>query len=50
MNFFLALEIFAATLAPLCVALVPVAIGHDPGLAQRIVRMDGAPAHSADAR
>ncbi|QQC64046.1 hypothetical protein [Paraburkholderia ginsengisoli] len=43
MNFFLALEIFAVTLALLCVALVPVAIGRDPGLMPRIVRMDAVP-------
>ena len=44
MNVFLALEIFAITLALLCVALVPVAIGHDTGLAPRLVRMDAVPA------
>ena len=44
MNFFLALETFAITLALLCVALVPVAIGRDPGLTRRIVRIDAVPA------
>jgi hypothetical protein len=43
MNLFLALEIFSATLALVCVALVPVAIGHDPGFMRTIVRMDGVP-------
>jgi hypothetical protein len=43
MNLFLALEIFAVTLALLCVALVPVAIGRDTGLARRIVRLDAVP-------
>ncbi|MFM0594413.1 MULTISPECIES: hypothetical protein [Paraburkholderia] len=38
-----ALETFAVALALLCVALVPVAIRRDPGLARRIVRMDGLP-------
>lgn len=37
------LEIFAAALALLCLALVPVAIRRDPGLARRIVRMDALP-------
>ena len=36
-----ALEIFAVALALLCVALVPVAIRRDPGLARPIVRIDG---------
>jgi hypothetical protein len=43
MNLLLALEIFAATLALLCMALVPVAIGHDSGLMRNIVRMDSVP-------
>ncbi len=38
-----ALEFFAVALALLCVALVPVAIRRDPGLARRIVRMDALP-------
>ncbi|EIF30328.1 hypothetical protein BCh11DRAFT_05814 [Burkholderia sp. Ch1-1] len=38
-----ALELFAAALALLCVALVPVAIRRDPGLARPIVRMDALP-------
>ncbi|MFC6309274.1 hypothetical protein E2553_18500 [Paraburkholderia dipogonis] len=37
------LEIIAIALALLCVALVPIAIGHDPGLARRVVRMDALP-------
>jgi len=37
------LEIFAAALALLCVALVPVAFRRDPGLARPIVRMDALP-------
>jgi hypothetical protein len=43
MNLSLALEIFAATLALLCMALVPVAISHDSGLMRNIVRMDSVP-------
>lgn len=43
MDLSLALETLAVALALLCVALVPVAIRHDPGLARRIVRMDGLP-------
>ncbi|MFM0337779.1 hypothetical protein [Paraburkholderia fungorum] len=39
----LALEIFAVVLALFCVLLMPVAIRRDPGLARRIVRMDGLP-------
>jgi hypothetical protein len=38
-----ALEVFAIALALLCVALVPIAIRRDPGLARRIVRMDALP-------
>lgn len=37
------LELFAAALALLCVALVPAALRRDPGLARRIVRMDALP-------
>lgn len=37
------LELFALALALLCVALVPVAVRRDPGLARRIVRMDALP-------
>jgi hypothetical protein len=44
MNILLPLETFAITLALLCVALVPVAIGRDPGLARRVVRIDAVPA------
>ncbi|WP_025600514.1 hypothetical protein [Burkholderia sp. WSM2230] len=36
-----ALEIVAVTLALFCVALVPVALRRDPGLARPIVRIDG---------
>lgn len=43
MNIMLVLETVAVALALLCVALVPVAIGCDSGLARRIVRMDGLP-------
>lgn len=43
MNISLALETFAVVLVLLCVALVPVAVRRDPGLARRIVRMDGLP-------
>jgi hypothetical protein len=43
MNLFPALEIFAATLALLCMALVPVATGHDSGLMRNIVRMESVP-------
>ncbi|PQV52934.1 hypothetical protein [Paraburkholderia sp. BL21I4N1] len=39
----LALETFSVALALLCVALVPVAIRRDPGLARRMVKMDGLP-------
>jgi hypothetical protein len=38
-----ALEVFAIALALLCVALVPIAIRRDPGLARRTVRMDALP-------
>lgn len=38
-----ALETFTVVLALFCVALVPFAIGRDPGLARRIVRMDSLP-------
>ncbi|MCP2085099.1 UNVERIFIED_ORG: cbb3-type cytochrome oxidase subunit 3 [Paraburkholderia sediminicola] len=38
-----ALETFTIALALFCVALVPFAIGRDPGLARRIVRMDSLP-------
>ncbi len=41
MELSVALEIFAVALALLCVALVPVAIRRDPGLARPIVRIDG---------
>ena len=37
------LELFALALALTCVALVPVAVRRDPGLARRIVRMEGLP-------
>ncbi|CAE6707358.1 hypothetical protein [Paraburkholderia haematera] len=39
----LALETFTVALALFCVALVPFAIGRDPGLARRIVQMDKLP-------
>ena len=38
-----ALETFTVALALFCVALVPFAIGRDPGLARRIVQMDSLP-------
>ena len=38
-----ALETFTVALALFCVALVPFAVGRDPGLARRIVRMDSLP-------
>ncbi|CAE6688822.1 hypothetical protein [Paraburkholderia nemoris] len=38
-----ALETFTVALALFCVALVPFAIGHDPGLARRIVQLDSLP-------
>ncbi|WP_168794750.1 hypothetical protein [Paraburkholderia aromaticivorans] len=38
-----ALETIAIALALLCVALVPVAISRDPGLARRVVRMEALP-------
>ncbi|CAH2891743.1 MAG: FIG00455022: hypothetical protein [uncultured Paraburkholderia sp.] len=41
MELSVALQIFAVALALLCVALVPVAIRRDPGLARPIVRIDG---------
>ena len=41
MELSVALETFAVALALLCVALVPVAIRRDPGLARPIVRIDG---------
>ncbi|WP_341314802.1 hypothetical protein WN982_05810 [Paraburkholderia sp. IMGN_8] len=43
MDISFALETFTVALALLCVALMPVAIRRDPGLARRIVRMDGFP-------
>ena len=43
MTLSVALEIFAVALALLCVALVPIAIRRDPGLARRIVRVKGLP-------
>jgi hypothetical protein len=41
MNTFLLLQILAVVVALICIALVPLAIRHDPGLARRVVRMDG---------
>jgi hypothetical protein len=41
MELSVALETFAVALALLCVALVPVAIRRDPGLARPIIRIDG---------
>ncbi len=43
MDISFALETFAVALALFCVALVPFAIGRDPGLARRIVQMDNLP-------
>ncbi|MEA3082319.1 MAG: hypothetical protein QOC89_16 [Paraburkholderia sp.] len=43
MDISFALESFAVALALFCVALVPFAIGRDPGLARRIVPMDTLP-------
>ncbi|WGS48830.1 hypothetical protein LFL96_13720 [Paraburkholderia sp. D15] len=43
MNTAHSLETFAVALALLCVALVPIAIRRDPGLARRIVRMEAVP-------
>lgn len=43
MDLSFALETFAVALALFCVALVPFAIGCDPGLARRIVQMDSLP-------
>ncbi|MFL9881506.1 hypothetical protein PQR68_07185 [Paraburkholderia agricolaris] len=43
MDISLALETVTVALAFFCVALVPFAIGRDPGLARRIVRMDRLP-------
>ncbi|CAB3690054.1 hypothetical protein LMG24238_03072 [Paraburkholderia sediminicola] len=43
MDISFALETFTVALALICVALVPFAIGRDPGLARRIVRMDSLP-------
>jgi hypothetical protein len=43
MNIPFALETFAVALALLCVALVPFAIGRDPGLARRVVQIDNLP-------
>jgi hypothetical protein len=41
MNTFVLLQIFAVVVALICIALVPLAIRHDPGLARRVVQMDG---------
>ncbi|MGF6772604.1 hypothetical protein P3T18_005098 [Paraburkholderia sp. GAS199] len=43
MNVILMLEILTAAVALLCIVLVPVAIGRDPGLARRVVQMDALP-------
>lgn len=43
MSTFHALKIFVVTLALVCVALVPVAIGRDPDQAPRIVEIDTLP-------
>lgn len=40
MNIFHLLQILIVAVALICVALVPVAIRRDPGLARRVVRMD----------
>jgi hypothetical protein len=41
MSMSVALETLAVTLALLCLALVPVAIRRDPGLARPVVPIDG---------
>ncbi|MFL9997352.1 hypothetical protein SAMN05444172_1246 [Burkholderia sp. GAS332] len=43
MDLSFALEAFAVALAIFCVALMPLAIRRDPGLARRIVQMDNLP-------
>jgi hypothetical protein len=43
MDLSFALETFAVALAIFCVALMPLAIRRDPGLARRIVHMDNLP-------
>ncbi|MFM0163348.1 hypothetical protein P0D75_05850 [Paraburkholderia sediminicola] len=43
MDLSFALETFAVALAIFCVALMPLAIRRDPGLARRIVQMDNLP-------
>jgi hypothetical protein len=43
MSTFSALKIFVVTLALICLALVPVAIGRDPGQTARIAEMDALP-------
>lgn len=43
MDISFALETFTVVLALLCVALMPVAIRRDPGLARLIARMHGLP-------
>ncbi|NPT61059.1 hypothetical protein [Paraburkholderia elongata] len=43
MDISFALQTFAVALAIFCVALMPFAIGRDPGLARRIVQMDSLP-------
>jgi hypothetical protein len=40
MNLFLFLQVVTVTVALICIALVPVAIRHDPGLARRVIPMD----------
>ncbi|HYS64174.1 MAG TPA: hypothetical protein VEN30_10240 [Paraburkholderia sp.] len=43
MNVYLTLETLVVALALLCVALMPVSIRIDPGLARRIVQLDRLP-------
>ncbi|MFL9965447.1 hypothetical protein PQR02_31275 [Paraburkholderia sediminicola] len=40
MSTFAALKVFVVSLALVCVALVPVALGRDPGRASRTVEID----------
>ena len=40
MNTFLLLQIVTVAVALVCIALVPVVIRHDPGLARRVVRIN----------
>lgn len=40
MNPFYLLQIITVSVALVCIALVPLVIRHDPGLARRVVRID----------